>query len=67
MAIKKNLRYERGNGGGGENGVENVTGVQMKRVSGDWLYKNVNYLAVLNWTQNINSMLRVFYRNLKNY
>lgn len=54
-------------GVGGENGVENVTGVQMKRVLGDWLYKNVNYLAVLNWTQNINSMLCVFYCNLKNY
>lgn len=66
MAIKKNLRYEWGNGQKwGENGVENVTGVQMRRVLGAWLYKNVYYLTALNWTPNINSMLCVFYCNLK--
>lgn len=53
--------------GAGENGVENVTGVQIRRVLGAWLYKNVNYLIALNWTPNINSMLCVFYCNYKNY
>ena len=67
MATKKNSRYERGHGQNlGESGVENVTGFHIKRLLGDWLHKNVNYLTALNWTlKNVSSVLCVFSHNFK--